>query len=91
MALLAQVRQAHPHLILRFSGEDAFRTPTADLCHVYDAVAPYVDRLGTPDTVGVATPEAVKQTGTRFARALSSAGFGGSFSRWTEALVSSML
>ncbi len=53
--LLEEVRRNYPHLILRFSGEDAFRTRESDLLCVYDAIAPYVDRLGTPDTVGVAT------------------------------------
>jgi homocitrate synthase len=57
--LLEDVRRNHPKLILRFSGEDAFRTRLEDLCYVYDAVAPFVDRLGMPDTVGVATPENV--------------------------------
>jgi homocitrate synthase len=58
-ALIEEVRREHPHLVLRFSGEDAFRTPPDDLFRVYDGVAPLVDRLGMPDTVGVATPEAV--------------------------------
>jgi homocitrate synthase len=57
--LLDEVRHNYPHLVLRFSGEDAFRTREDDLFRVYDVVAPYVDRLGTPDTVGVATPTAV--------------------------------
>lgn len=57
--LIEQVRRDHPHLILRFSGEDAFRTPLADLFRVYDEIAPVVDRLGLPDTVGVATPAVV--------------------------------
>ncbi len=57
--LLEEVRRNYPHLILRFSGEDAFRTREDDLLRVYDAVASSVDRLGTPDTVGVATPNAV--------------------------------
>jgi homocitrate synthase len=57
--LLEDVRRNHPNLILRFSGEDAFRTRFEDLCYVYDAVAPFVDRLGMPDTVGVATPDTV--------------------------------
>jgi homocitrate synthase len=60
-ALLEQTRRDRPDLILRFSGEDAFRTPEADLFRVYDEIAPLVDRLGTPDTVGVATPTAVTQ------------------------------
>jgi len=58
-SLIEQVRRDHPHLILRFSGEDAFRTREADLFRVYDEIAPLVHRLGTPDTVGVATPAAV--------------------------------
>ena len=58
-ALLEDVRRNHPRLTLRFSGEDAFRTSTSDLCRVYDEIAPMVDRLGLPDTVGVATPATV--------------------------------
>lgn len=57
--LIEQVRQDYPHLILRFSGEDAFRTHDAELYRVYDEIAPLVDRLGAPDTVGVATPALV--------------------------------
>ena len=57
--LLADIRKHHPNLILRFSGEDAFRTSEQDLFRVYDEIAPYVDRLGTPDSVGVATPQSV--------------------------------
>ena len=55
-SLLEEVRRDHPELILRFSGEDAFRTSRRNLFRVYDEIAPLVDRLGTPDTVGVATP-----------------------------------
>lgn len=58
-SLLEDVRTNYPHLILRFSGEDAFRTPETNLFRVYDQIAPFVDRLGTPDTVGVATPTVV--------------------------------
>ncbi len=54
--LIADVRRNHPELVLRFSGEDAFRTREADLYRVYDEIAPLVSRLGLPDTVGVATP-----------------------------------
>ncbi len=59
--ILKKLRASHPHLQLRFSGEDAFRTPLTDLFAVYDAVAPFVDRLGFPDTVGVGTPEQVNK------------------------------
>jgi homocitrate synthase len=58
-SLIEQVRRDHPHLIVRFSGEDAFRTREDELFYVYDQIAPLVDRLGTPDTVGVATPVSV--------------------------------
>lgn len=60
-ALVGDMRRNYPHLCLRFSGEDAFRTREPELFRVYDAVAPLVDRLGLPDTVGVATPEHVTQ------------------------------
>jgi homocitrate synthase len=60
-ALIEGMRREHPGLILRFSGEDAFRTPLEDLFRVYDEIAPLVDRLGMPDTVGVATPDAVSR------------------------------
>lgn len=59
--LLEEVRRHHPELILRFSGEDAFRTPEPHLFRVYDEIVPFVDRLGTPDTVGVAMPTGVAQ------------------------------
>jgi homocitrate synthase len=57
--LIEDVRRNHPHLVLRFSGEDAFRTTEDDLFRVYREIAPLVDRFGTPDTVGVATPDKV--------------------------------
>lgn len=59
--LLEDLRRNHPNLILRFSGEDAFRTPLDLLFRVYDPLVEYVDRLGMPDTVGVATPPVVAQ------------------------------
>ncbi|MEP7355792.1 MAG: pyruvate carboxyltransferase [Anaerolineales bacterium] len=60
-SLLADVRRNHPQLVLRFSGEDAFRTRPDELFHVYDVVAPLVHRLGLPDTVGIATPALVAE------------------------------
>jgi homocitrate synthase len=59
--LLEDLRKNYPNLILRFSGEDAFRTRMDDLFFVYDQVVPLVDRIGLPDTVGVATPTIVAQ------------------------------
>jgi homocitrate synthase len=59
--LLEDLRRNHPNLILRFSGEDTFRTRMEDQFQVYDQVAPLVDRLGLPDTVGVAVPAAVRE------------------------------
>ncbi len=60
-SLLEEIRRNYPNIILRFSGEDAFRTALKDLNYVYDAVAQYVDRLGFPDTVGVAMPDQVRK------------------------------
>ena len=52
------VRAQSPHITLRFSTEDTFRSREADLLRIYLAVAAIgtVDRLGVADTVGVATP-----------------------------------
>lgn len=60
-SLLSEVRRNYPHINLRFSGEDAFRTSLADLFDVYDPIVPLVDRLGMPDTVGVSTPGQVSE------------------------------
>ena len=57
--LIEEVRRSHPGLILRFSGEDAFRTTESNLFRVYDEIVPLVDRLGTPDSVGIASPKSV--------------------------------
>lgn len=59
--LLVDIRREAPHLILRFSGEDAYRTPLDDIYRVYDPIDELVDRLGMPDTVGVATPGKVRE------------------------------
>jgi homocitrate synthase len=59
--LIEDVRRNHPSTIIRFSGEDAYRTTLAEIFTVYDEVAPLVDRLGLPDTVGVATPARVAE------------------------------
>ncbi len=59
--LLEDLRRNHPALLLRFSGEDAFRTSAGDLFAVYDPIADFVDRFGTPDTVGIATPQQVAE------------------------------
>ncbi len=60
-SLLEDLHRNYPHLWLRFSGEDAFRTPLEDLFRVYDDIIPFVHRLGMPDTVGVATPDRVRR------------------------------
>lgn len=45
---------------IRFSCEDAFRTPLDDLLRVYKPIAAMgIDRVGVPDTVGIATPTQV--------------------------------
>jgi homocitrate synthase len=60
-ALLADLSTNYPDLILRFSGEDAFRTSEENIFRVYDELLPYVHRFGTPDSVGVAIPAGVAQ------------------------------
>lgn len=55
-------RQAHPELYIRFSAEDAFRTDREDMFCLYDALYPYVNTFGMPDTVGLAEPEDVQAT-----------------------------
>ncbi len=77
--LLENIRRAHPHLQLRFSGEDAFRTPIRDLYTVYDGLADTVDRFGTPDTVGVATPDLVRQRVKALKKRYPSVGLEGHF------------
>jgi len=59
LEVIAYIRSAAPGIEVRFSAEDAFRSEEHDLLEVYRAVAPYVDRVGLADTVGVATPRQV--------------------------------
>ncbi|WP_337869230.1 LeuA family protein [Meiothermus sp.] len=60
--VIGSTRQAHPDLYIRFSAEDAFRTVPDDMLRLYDAVYPYVNTFGMPDTVGLAEPEDVTAT-----------------------------
>ena len=47
---------------VRFSAEDAFRSDLVDLLTIFDAVVEAgVQRIGLPDTVGIATPHQVEQ------------------------------
>ena len=47
---------------VRFSAEDAFRSDLVDLLTVFDAVVDAgVERIGLPDTVGIATPRQVER------------------------------
>ena len=55
------VRQQHPLLYMRFSAEDAFRTKRDDLWAIYDAMYPFVNTFGIPDTVGLAEPHDVTE------------------------------
>lgn len=59
--VLLWIRQQAPEIELRFSTEDSFRSEEAELLRVYLAVDKLgvVNRLGTADTVGVATPTQV--------------------------------
>lgn len=56
-AVLTYIRTQAPHVELRFSPEDSFRTPIDDLLRIYTAIdgLGVVDRLGVADTVGIAT------------------------------------
>jgi len=58
--LVRRVRAAGRYA--RFSAEDAFRSDLVDLLTVFDAVVEAgVQRIGLPDTVGIATPRQVEQ------------------------------
>jgi homocitrate synthase len=59
--VVAETRHRYPHLYLRFSVEDAFRTPLEDVFQVYDQIQDSVNTLGLSDTVGVATPPLVEE------------------------------
>ncbi len=56
--VLGYIREQAPHLELRFSTEDSFRSDRADLLQVYGAVEAMglVQRFGMADTVGISTP-----------------------------------
>jgi len=58
--LIRQIRDAGRYV--RFSAEDAFRSDLVDLLTVFDAVVEAgVQRIGLPDTVGIATPRQVER------------------------------
>src|SRR5579859_5955598 len=58
--LIQHIRSAGRYV--RFSAEDAFRSDLVDMLTVFDAVVDAgVQRIGLPDTVGVATPRQVEQ------------------------------
>ena len=58
--LIRLIRSAGRYV--RFSAEDAFRSDLVDLLTVFDAVVEAgVQRIGLPDTVGIATPRQVEQ------------------------------
>ena len=53
--------KSYPHIYLRFSAEDSFRTPLEDMFRMYDKVHQLVNTFGMPDTVGIATPTIVAE------------------------------
>jgi homocitrate synthase len=58
--LIRRIRAAGRYV--RFSAEDAFRSDLVDLLHVFDAVVEAgVERIGLPDTVGIATTRQVER------------------------------
>ena len=77
--LIREVRKKHPRLLLRFGGEDAFRTPLKDLFTVYDSLVGLVDRFSLPDTVGIASPEEVEERVLEFKKRYPKVGLEGHF------------
>lgn len=60
LPLIRRIRQAGRYV--RFSAEDAFRSDLVDLLTIFDAVIEAgVERIGLPDTVGIATPRQVER------------------------------
>src|SRR5215469_14456311 len=60
LPLIQAIRSAGCYV--RFSAEDAFRSDLVDLLTVFDAVVDAgVERIGLPDTVGIAAPRQVEQ------------------------------
>lgn len=60
LPLIRRIREAGRYV--RFSAEDAFRSDLVDLLTVFDAVVEAgVERIGLPDTVGIARPRQVEQ------------------------------
>jgi homocitrate synthase len=58
--LIRTIRAAGRYV--RFSAEDAFRSDLVDLLTIFDAVVEAgVQRIGLPDTVGIASPRQVEQ------------------------------
>jgi homocitrate synthase len=58
--LIKHIRAAGRYV--RFSAEDAFRSDLVDLLTIFDAVVDAgVERIGLPDTVGIATPRQVER------------------------------
>jgi homocitrate synthase len=60
-SVIKKTREQNPNFYLRFSTEDSFRTPLDDIYELYDRISLYVDTLGMPDTVGIATPQMVAE------------------------------
>jgi len=58
---IISTRKKYPKIYLRYSAEDAFRTPLKNIFRIYDQVYDYVDTFGMPDTTGTATPMMVRQ------------------------------
>ena len=62
LGAILYLREKSKGALIRFSTEDAFRTPRKDLLAVLQKVAPHVDRIGLPDTTGKSYPEDVYDT-----------------------------
>lgn len=58
---IKKIRDENPKIYIRFSIEDAFRTPLKDIYSIFDDLYGLVDTFGIPDTVGLATPDSVRE------------------------------
>lgn len=56
LEVIGWTRKEFPHLEVRFSAEDAFRSDVQELLYLYRSLRNHVDRFGIPDTTGIATP-----------------------------------
>lgn len=64
--LVVGIKVSNPEISIRFSAEDAFRSNLNDVYKIIDGISEEIDRIGLPDTVGMATPENVNEVVRQF-------------------------